>query len=236
MELNAETLCGVDAFRHLSSEDRKRLAVHCRARRYQAGQQIISQHEETQDVFFVVTGRVRITLYSLSGKQITFQDLGAGDMFGELAAIDGAPRSAHVVATAESILISMSTQAFWDALRTYPPVAAATLKRLTRLVRFLSDKVFEVCALPVRDRIYVELLNLARPHRQEDNTAVISPIPTHADIASRIGTHREAVTRVLNDLKHRGVISRQTGKLVIRDVNRLTSMVNAALGDEWGTG
>jgi CRP-like cAMP-binding protein len=65
---------------------------------------------------------------------------------------------------------------------------------------------------------------------RDDNTACITPAPTHADIASRIGTHREAVTRVLNDLKGNGLLTRRRGALVVSDVNQLTRIVNNALG------
>jgi CRP-like cAMP-binding protein len=232
MELSAETLYGVDLFRHLSPQERRAVASHCRARRYRANQQIISHDDETRDVFFVVSGRVRATLYSLSGKQVNFQDLGAGKMFGELSAIDGSPRSAHVMALSDSLLLSMSPEDFWETLRAYPAVAEETLKRLTGLVRFLSERVFEVCALTVKDRIFVELLHLAREHMSDENKAIIAPAPTHLDIANRIGTHREAVTRALNELKNAGLLMRQPGALVVHDVNQLTQMVNQALGEQ----
>jgi CRP-like cAMP-binding protein len=230
MDLNAETLFGVDLFRNLSQQERREIVPRFRVRRYHADQQIISHDDETRDVFFVISGRVRVTLYSLSGKQVNFQDLDAGQMFGELSAIDGSPRSAHVMALSDSLLLSISPEDFWDVLRTYPRVAEETLKRLTGLVRFLSERVFEVCALTVKDRIYVELLHLARRHMADQNRAVIAPSPTHLDIANRIGTHREAVTRALNELKSIGLISRQTGGLVVCDVNQLTQMVNKSLG------
>lgn len=230
VELNAETLCGISLFKQLTTQDRRALVSRCHARHYRATQLIISHHDNTKDVFFVISGTVRATIYSLAGKQVTFKDIGAGQMFGELSAIDGAPRSAHVVAISDALVVSMSPQDFWETLRTYPPVAEATLKRLTGLVRFLSDRIFEVCTLPVKDRIHVELLHLAQEHMCDDNTACITPSPTHADIASRIGTHREAVTRALNDLKSSGLLTRRQGALVVSDVNELTRIVNHALG------
>jgi CRP-like cAMP-binding protein len=230
VELNAETLCGISLFRQLTAQERKVLVSRCRAHHYRATQLIFSHHDTSRDVFFVISGTLRATLYSLAGKQVTFKDIGAGQMFGELSAIDGAPRSAHVVAISDALVVSMSPQDFWETLRTYPPVAEATLKRLTGLVRFLSERIFEVCTLPVKDRIHVELLHLAQEHMRDDNTACITPAPTHADIASRIGTHREAVTRVLNDLKGNGLLTRRRGALVVSDVNQLTRIVNNALG------
>lgn len=230
VELTAESLVGVEVFRRLGAADRGRLAGLCRGRRYAAQQRILSHKDETRDVYFIVSGKVRVTIYSLGGKEITFRDQAAGEMFGELGAIDGEPRSAHVMALEDSLLASMTRETFWEVLGSYPEVAAFTLKRLASLVRLLSERVFEFSTLAVRNRIHAELLRLAREAPREDNTAVISPSPTHADIASRISTHREAVTREYHDLSEAGVIEQRRGELVIRDVGRLETMVREVTG------
>ncbi len=109
-------------------------------------------------------------------------------------------------------------------------VAEATLKRLTNQLRVLSERVFEFSTLTVKNRIHAELLRLARDHMRGENTAAISPAPTHAHIASRVSTHREAVTRELNDLARAGLIERRHGVLIIRDVNHLIRMVREVVG------
>ncbi len=230
VELNAQSLVGVEVFRRLSAADRGELAALCHGRRYAAGQRILSHKDEPQDVYFIIGGKVRVTIYSLSGKEITFRDQPAGGMFGELGAIDGEPRSAHVVALEDSLLASMSRENFWQVLGSYPEVAEFTLKQLAALVRLLSERVFEFSSLAVRNRIHAELLRLARENPHDDNTASISPSPTHADIASRISTHREAVTREYHDLSEAGVIEQRRGELVINDVARLQSMVQEVTG------
>jgi len=230
-ELSAESLVGVEVFRHLDAAQRGELARLCQGRRYTAMQRILSHKDESQDIFFIISGKVRVTIYSLAGKEITFRDQGAGEMFGELAGIDGEPRSAHVMALEDSLLASMSRETFWQVLRRYPEVAEFTLKRLASLVRLLSERVFEFSALAVRNRIHAELLRLARENLHPDNRATISPSPTHADIASRISTHREAVTREYHNLSQAGLIVQQRGELVINDVARLETMVREVTGD-----
>ncbi len=106
------------------------------------------------------------------------------------------------------------------------------LKELTDLVRLLCERVVEFSTLGVKNRIHAELLRLAQKHMQDDNSAAISPVPTHADIASRVSTHREAVTRELNHLAHAGVIERRSGVLVISDVAKLTRMVEEVRGEQ----
>ena len=186
---------------------------------------IVSHNEQTTDVFFIVSGKVRVTIYSNSGRDVTYRVQGAGQMFGELSAIDDEPRSAHVLALEESLVASMTAEAFWAALKDYPPVAEAALKRLATLVRQLSDRVFEFSTLAVKNRIHAELLRLGRDGEPNGNASSITPAPTHADVASRISTHREAVTRELNELTRAGLIERNEGALVIQDMTQLAHMV-----------
>ncbi len=224
-ELSAETLAGIRLFRHLPPEDRKVLANRCQAHRYAAKQQIVSHAEQSTDVYFIVSGQVRATIYSTGGKEVAFRDLGAGDMFGDLSAIDGKPRSANVVALADSFVISMTAEMFRDVLQTYPALAMAALQELVNLVRDLCERVIEMSTLGVKNRIHAELLRLAQKKVKDGKTAVISPAPTHADIASRVSTQREAVTREINRLIQMGLVEKNSGGFVIQDVVQLTQMV-----------
>lgn len=231
MELTAETLYGIKLFQSLPADDRKALANRCHGRLYAANQQVVSHEDKTTDVYFIVSGKVRATIYSASGKEVTFRDMGAGQMFGDLSAIDGKPRSATVVTLVESLIIAMPADVFWEALRAHSTVAEATLKELTAVIRRLSERVVEFSTLGVKNRIHAELLRLSHAHMQAENSAVISPAPTHADIASRVSTHREAVTRELNHLVQVGVIERRSGTLIITDVAKLARMVQEVRGE-----
>lgn len=228
--LTAESLVGVEVFRSLGAAERGKLAALCQGRRYPAEQRILSHKDEARDVYFIISGKVRVTIYSLTGKEITFREQSAGEMFGELGAIDGEPRSAHVMALEDSLLASMPRERFWEVLNSYPQVAEFTLKRLASLVRLLSERVFEFSTLAVRNRIHAELLRLARENMDGENRAMVAPAPTHAEIASRISTHREAVTREYHALAETGVIEQRRGELVINDVAGLESMVREVTG------
>jgi CRP-like cAMP-binding protein len=203
------------------------IARRCAWREFAAEQQIVSHLDETNDLHFIISGRVRANVYSPNGRDVTFRDLDPGDMFGELAAIDPAPRSANCVALVPTTIATLRASEFHQVMRDHPAVATATLKRLVRLVRSLSDRVYEFSAFAVRNRIHAELLRLARDHMRGDNQATIDPAPTHAEIASRISTHREAVTRELNELARQGIVARDGHALVVRDVKRLARLVEA---------
>jgi CRP/FNR family cyclic AMP-dependent transcriptional regulator len=226
-----ETLAGIAIFRELAPDALASLSRRCRWRRYGLGQTILQRRDEGREVFFIVRGRVSAVYLSVSGREIRLCELPAGELFGEFAAIDGEPRSADVVSLADTLIASMSAELFWEVLRRHEPVCAALLRRLTRAVRTVQQRVVEFSTLPVRSRLHAELLRLAQAGRPgpNRNVAVITPIPTHAEIASRISTHREAVTRALCELTRARLIEKRGGALVIRDVAALTDMVEETL-------
>lgn len=225
------SLSDIDFFSGLPDSDLDALTRRCRWRNYAPDQQVIGHQDETTDVYFIASGQVRVTVYSPSGKEVSFRDLGAGKSFGELSAVDGEPRSANVIALTEALLASLPGDAFRQMLSEHPELATRMMKYLAGLVRKLSDRVVEFSVLAVRNRIHAELLRLARDHGVADNGAVISPAPTHANFATRVSTHRERVTRELNALSRDGLLKQRRGELVVLDVDRLAQLVETGLED-----
>lgn len=229
--LEPESLAHVEIFEALDADQRQEVLTYCEGRRYPAKRNIIEREESGHDVFFLINGRVQATIFSVSGKVITFQELRDGAMFGELSALDDSPRTANVVAAVESRVIRISGSDFRDLFWKYRTVGEATLHRVTGMVRYLCTRVLEFHLLPVNDRIHAELVRLVGVEEQSNNEAILSPAPTHADFASRVGTHREAVTRELNALAKTGLLERRGHDLVILDVERLRRIVEEAMGD-----
>jgi CRP/FNR family transcriptional regulator, cyclic AMP receptor protein len=126
----------------------------------------------------------------------------------------------------------MPSAEFRNVLQTEGKVAQALLEHLVRELRELTTRVFEFSTLAVRYRIQAEVLRLASLAPREGKSARIVPAPTHAEIASRVSTHREAVTRELNRLSHMGIIERQHGTLIVGDFNRLVQMVQEVIGED----
>jgi hypothetical protein len=116
-------------------------------------------------------------------------------------------------------------------LRSEPALAQALLPRLTRIIRTLTTRVYEFSTLAVNNRIQAELLRLAGLEPKNGNSARIVPAPTHVEIASRVSTHREAVTRELARLARIGIIERRRGTLLIKNIDRLAAMVRDATGE-----
>lgn len=226
----AESLRRVRLFAELSPDALRAVAEKCRWQHLDAGRQVIGYHERSTEIFFVLGGVVRVVLYSLTGREVSFRDLGEGEFFGELAAIDGEPRSANVVALTDACVASLPARAFRRTMAAHPEVADAVLKHLTHLVRFYSQRLYEFGTLGVRDRFHAEIVRMARDCVRPDGSAVIDPAPTHAEIASRISARREAVSREFSHLVREGLVERSGTTWVIRDFGRLAQMVQSLLG------
>ena len=201
------------------------LLRHGRVRHFAAGQCIVSRAATDREVYFVVRGAVRVTAFSAAGRQLTYRDLQAGEWFGEISAIDGGPRSADVYACREASLLSLGASDFIELVRASPAVSDRLLAHLVALVRDLSTRLFEVSTLGVVNRVHAELLRLAKQAGVAANIASIRPSPGHAEIASRVSTTREQVTRELSALARRGIVERVGRTLVVRDVARLSRLV-----------
>lgn len=220
--------------RLLSELDDAEIAVvekNCRWKSYGAGEQVIDQHSDTRDIFFVIAGRVRVVNYSLSGREITFDDLDPGSHFGELAAIDGLPRSASVMALDDVRIASLTAEHFHQVVLEHPEIALKLMKHLAHLVRTSTSRIMDLSTLGANNRIHADLLRLAKKVTEDDMTAVISPIPVHSDVASRVSTTRETVARVMNDLARKGIVERQKDALLIKDLERLEDMVEDVRGE-----
>jgi CRP/FNR family transcriptional regulator, cyclic AMP receptor protein len=219
------TLDGIEVFAGLTAAARRALAARCAWREVKPHQEIVRHQDDTRTVFFLTAGKARATIYSKNGKQVTFRDINSGDIFGELAAIDGSPRSASVEATSRCTVAAMSAELFWDVLRSEPAVMAGVLKLLSRQVRALSDKLVDLSTKEVRRRILAELLRIAEPSETEFGNAVLFPAPTNADIAARVATARETVNRELKWLMGAGIVQKHGSTLVIPDFERLRRLV-----------
>lgn len=220
----------IKEFHGLSSVDLGMIAQSLHQQHYAADEEIVRYQDHTNSVFFVLKGIVRIHYYSLSGDEVILCDLPAGEMFGELTAIDGLPRSATAIARTDSLLASIPGKAFWELIHTHPAFCTAILRRLAGQVRRLTERVFDFSTLAVRNRIHTELWRLARERMVSVNTAIISPAPTHAELACFVSTHREAVSRELASLAKLNLIEQRGRDLHILDVAKLAKLVKEVRG------
>jgi CRP-like cAMP-binding protein len=154
---------------------------------------------------------------------VAYRDLDYGQLFGELAAIDGRERSASVMALEPVRLARLSEAAFRELVDDRPNIRWALLHHLSTQLRRITERVFEFSTLVVRKRLVRELLRLASDNRQ-GNCAMISPAPSHAELAARISTHREAVSREMSALAKQKLVERRGRLILLRDAAALTKV------------
>lgn len=223
---SSDSLKQIELFECLDNEACDQVSTFIKWKQYKKGSEVIPYRGESDDVYFIASGRVKVTIYSFTGKEISYQELGPGKMFGELSAIDQLPRTANVITSESSRIGIISRNDYLGLIDQYPGVAAAAMKRLAGLVRFLIDRVYQYGALDVKDRVRMEVLRLAQNNMSSDDVATIENFPTHGEIASRINTHREAVTRELNALTRTGLIEQKRRVLKVTGVSHLVNLLS----------
>lgn len=217
--------------RSLTPEQRAAVARQCRWRRFAADEQLIDHWADTRDVGFVVEGRVRVLSHSAGGREISFSDIEAGELVGEMSALDGRPRSASVVALTEGALVAfLPARPFQELATAHPELAMAMMLRLCDKLRGATDRIMELSTLGANNRVHAELLRLAKRGKRQGLAAIIAPIPVHSDIAARVSTTRETVARVLSDLTRDGLVERRPDALVVCDLGRLEMLVEDVRG------
>ena len=218
----------IDLFDKLPDETLRLIASRAIVHSWAAHSQILSVRDQSNDVFFILRGRLQIKNYSQRGREFIFSEIGAGQIFGEFAALDGLPRSASVEAMEDSVVARMKAVDFVSLLRSDFELTMRLLRLLTAKSRGLSDRLFELIALNARDRICFELARLAQNGTEDGSSIMIRPAPTHYELAARIGSHREAVTRELNQLVSLGHLRLGRRHIVIVDMTRFTKELLAA--------
>jgi CRP/FNR family transcriptional regulator, cyclic AMP receptor protein len=209
---------------NLNEKIRTGLLTHARTIRLKRGQTLLTRGERSTQVFAVIEGRLNVVLYSASGREVSLRELAAGEIFGELAAIDGEERCANIVAVTDARVTAIRRIDFVAAIHASPEVSDWILRSLVLQVRGLTEKLFEMSALHIQARLHSELLRLARS-ASATGQQEISPAPTHAELANRIGTHREAVTREMRVLSERNIIRCGRRRLEFLDIAELQASV-----------
>lgn len=227
-EAARESLAGIAILGSLTPAEHAEIERRCRWRHYAAGEQIIDREADARDVYFVVSGLTRVVNFALSGREVTFDEIGPGGCFGEMAAIDGAPRSAAVVAVENSVTAALPPSAFLELLAVHPGVSLAIMKRLTAMIRVSTDRVMDLSTLGANNRVYAEILRLAGGH-EAPPTAKILHLPNHSEIGARVSTTRETVARAIGTLRKKKILrdlDGNAGGIEIVDIHRLAEMVH----------
>ena len=172
---------------------------------------IVSEGDETDSLYVLLSGRARVYVADSSGREVQLNHIGTGEYFGEVR-LDGGPRSASVMAL-EDCRCAVIKRAELDAFVSRSPEFAMHLvRKLASRVRALTENVRSLALMDVYGRVARLLLELAE---EQDGRLVVSEPLTQKDIASRVGCSREMISRIFSDLTAGGYVGKQDGRLVI---------------------
>lgn len=211
----------------------RRLEEKCRWREYERDDVILDRDNRDSDVYFVTLGSVIVVNFSISGREIALARIAAGSYFGELAAIDGEPRSASVVALESCLIGVLAPRDFTDLMTGDATLSARLMRRLARIIRVGDDRIMDLSTLGAYQRVYLELLRLSHDDADQPNSLVIDPMPGQKNIASQASTTRETVTRAISQLVADGIVERTKKRLRIIDRDRFEHLATA-LDPDWG--
>ena len=209
--MNASVLRSVNLFADVPTSGLEVLATGLRRRRYARGQVIFTQGDPGNSLCIVEEGRVRIVVGSDDGKELVLRVLGAGDFFGELALLDGEPRSADAVAQEACQLLLLQRPDFLEFLEARPKVATTLLAALSRKLRVTTQLTQDVAFLDVPARLARTVLSQATA---EDGQTQVCRL-TQSELAGMVGATRESVNKWLGYYERQGLIRRQRGAVTI---------------------
>ncbi|MBI2407117.1 MAG: Crp/Fnr family transcriptional regulator [Gemmatimonadetes bacterium] len=197
MTMIADFLATVPLFKSLDARERERFAEMVREKNYPKGSVILFEDDPGDALFVVRAGRVKVVLLSEDGREVILSLMGVGEYFGELALIDGQPRSAHVIAMEDSTLLVLHRDDFRRRVESSPGVAWALLQELSRRLRRADEKIGTLVLLDVPGRIARMLLDAAA---DAGDDLIDKPL-THQTIAHVIGASRETVSRAMREFQ-----------------------------------
>ena len=216
-------LQSVPIFSDLSPADLNKIAERMIQRTYTKGQMILLEDDLGQTFFVIAEGSVKITRLSDDGREVILAMLGESDFFGEMSLLDGAGRSANVVALESSEVLTLARNDFLEILEEYPKISISFLEELTQRIRKSDQQIESLSLSDVEQRIGITLIRLAEELGSiKHGTVKINNLPYQQDIANMAGTSRETVSRTFKLLEEKGLVTREGRKLTIYNFNQFT--------------
>ena len=216
-------LQSVPIFSDLSPSDLNKIAERMVLRSFTKGQMILLEDDLGQTFFVIAGGSVKITRLSDDGREVILAMLGESDFFGEMSLLDGAGRSANVVALEASEVLTLARNDFLEILQDYPKISISLLEELTQRIRKSDQQIESLSLSDVEQRIGITLIRLAEELGTIKRGSVkIKDLPYQQDIANMAGTSRETVSRTFKLLEEKGLVTREGRKLTIYNFNQFT--------------
>lgn len=209
-------LQAVPLFKNLSTEDLEKISSYASTRTFPKNTVVINEGDDTDSLYLIDKGSVKVYLSDDSGKEVIINTLEAGDYFGELSIISSGKRSASVMTLENTTLSLINKNNFKNLLLSQPTIAYVLIENLAQRVRDLTENIKSLALQDVYGRVVKTLLTLSEPIQlHNSDKRVIRKRITQQEIASRVGSSREMVARILKDLALGDYITHDNKQIVI---------------------
>jgi CRP/FNR family transcriptional regulator, cyclic AMP receptor protein len=211
-----ELFRSVPIFSELKDEDIARLAEVAVRRRYPKDTVVFFEKDEADTFFVIESGRIKVTILGDDGREIILSILSPGDFFGEIALLDDDPRSATAIAIEDTELLCLARADFQSVMEQNVSITLGLIKVLTARLRRANHQISTIALLDVYGRVARVILDMAREEgRRLRDGRIAFRRATHQEIANRIGTTRETVTRMFKDLERQGMIHVEGREIIL---------------------
>ena len=204
-------LSEIPLFQNLPPEQLDYLLKRTHAFNYTRNSVVITQGEQSNSLYIVLEGRLKVYVSDSDGRQALLAFLGKGDFFGELSLLDDEPRSASVMAMTKTRLLCLTQEGFMEFIQAHPDTLLPMLRIMAQRLRKLDETIRSLSTKDVYGRIAHVLMNEA----EEQQGQIIAPRMTHQEIAEMVGSSREMVSRIMKELRTGSYISLNSRKQII---------------------
>jgi CRP-like cAMP-binding protein len=225
----SEILGKMPLFSGLPEDERERLARLLRPRRYSRGEVIFLEGDEGTALCLIAEGRIRIQLTGTDGREVVINVYGPTDFFGEMALLDGEPRSADAIAQDAARVFWLQREDFAAFLDSHPRAAMTMLASLSRRLRHTTRVVQDATFRDVPARLARVLLDLAARNGEPIPQGIrIESRLTQGELAAMVGASRETVNRALRGFEQRGLIGWEANRITILQPDQLRARAEGA--------
>lgn len=216
----------VPLFRSLREEDSRHIAALLQKQTLRKGDALFRQGDEGNSLYLIIAGKIKIVRQSRDGDEMILAMLSTGDFCGEMALLDGMPRSADAVAAEETHLYGLNRKDFLAYVLSNATAAKAILAALSKRLRKADDFLQDIFFLNVGARLTKKLIELAMTNGfREGESGPVKLSVTQKDLAGMICATRESVNKELRVLREKNLVSLSSKTILIRDMEALKQRI-----------
>ena len=221
----------VDVFSNCNEELLKNVVDNLRVRDEKAGITILNQGDDTKSLYLILGGTLSVTQLAIDGKIVSLELSKKGQCFGEIAIIDGSPRSASVISLTDVKLGILPEKFVNETLMSDKVFLKSLLLRFAGIVRSANTQIFSLITANARKRLVLQLVRLSKMVQGNPHFRIVEKGLSHTAIGSFAGISRETVTRLIGELKADNVISSNENSEILLHVERVTDELSSIIGN-----